>query len=252
MWHTKKGHQFVHPFSLQAYRIIEDQNRSTTRNIVDTAIEHEILENLIEKNKPNMIYYGDEAHFAGLHYLLFTPFRYPPLKRGSRFGNRFERNLFYGSLQLKTAMAEKAFYRFSFIRASQGKLSHHSIKLVAFSVHLKVSKGIDLSKEPFIAFRNQISSPVSYEVSQTLGEDMRKTGIEAFISYSARCPENGKNINVFTPAVFSKKEPLEKTFELWNCYSTQETIEFYSNTPASKSIIFKLENFMIDNTFPTI
>jgi len=45
----------------------------------------------------------------GLDYLLFPPFRYPPLKWGSRFGTEYQRGLFYGSQLLATALAEVAY-----------------------------------------------------------------------------------------------------------------------------------------------
>ena len=51
---------------------------------------------------------------ADSHYLLATPFRYPPLPYGSRFGSRFEPSLFYGARSASTALAESAYYRFVF------------------------------------------------------------------------------------------------------------------------------------------
>ncbi|MCV6615090.1 MAG: RES family NAD+ phosphorylase [Cellvibrionaceae bacterium] len=37
-----------------------------------------------------------------------TPFRYPPLAYGSRFGSTLERGIFYASQELATAFAESA------------------------------------------------------------------------------------------------------------------------------------------------
>ncbi|MDI7027707.1 RES family NAD+ phosphorylase, partial [Pseudomonas aeruginosa] len=64
------------------------------------------LEELLESSKPPV-----PADAEPLHYLLKTPFRYPPLRWGSRFGRRHEPSLFYAALKLETAMAESAYYR---------------------------------------------------------------------------------------------------------------------------------------------
>ncbi|MCC3263614.1 RES family NAD+ phosphorylase, partial [Paenibacillus polymyxa] len=66
-----------------------------------------LLEELIETSKPQL-----PPSTETLHYLLKTPFRYPPLRWGSRFGRRHEPSLFYAALRLETAMAEAAYYRF--------------------------------------------------------------------------------------------------------------------------------------------
>ncbi|NBT42094.1 MAG: RES domain-containing protein, partial [Alphaproteobacteria bacterium] len=57
---------------------------------------------------------------ATLHYLLKTPFRYPPLKWGSRFSGRDLPSLFYGAGMGDTCLAEAAFYRLVFLDSMQG------------------------------------------------------------------------------------------------------------------------------------
>jgi len=223
----------------EAWRIVEDQNRSSTRKMVDTATEHEMLEKLIEESKPKPIFYGDEDAFEGLHYLLSTPFRYPPLKRGTRFGSRHERNLFYTSLDLETAMAEKAFHRLEFLLASKGAIGGKSVNCTAFKVMVSTKNGVDLCEKPFLAFRKQISSRTSYTEPQELGHFLREKKVEAFISYSARSLQNGKNLNIFTPRAFGENKFLEKTFQKFSCYSTKNGVEFYSgNTSINNPVTF--------------
>lgn len=223
IWQLCKGSSHVQALKIQGWRIVEDQIRSSSRSLVDTREEHEILEKLLEKSKP----YGDEAAFKGLHYLLFTPFRYPPLEWGSRFGSRFERNLFYASFELDTAIAEKAFHRFNLLRASEGNVGERSILYTAFKVNFNIKYGIDLSKPPFLEYREQISSPISYLESQSLGKAMRDDGVEACISHSARDKENGKNINVFSPKALGENSELEKTFKFISCRFSKDSVEFY-------------------------
>ncbi len=101
-------------FSLQTVsgrlsRIVESQEEVATHTLVDSADEQTVLEDLIEASKP-----PERPGTHHLHFLLNTPFRYPPLRHGSRFGSRFEPSIFYGSLTLDTTLAECAFYRFVF------------------------------------------------------------------------------------------------------------------------------------------
>ena len=90
-------------------RLIENQEQVATQGLVDTLAEQALLEELLERSKPPRPP-GTER----LHYLLATPFRYPPLRHGSRFGAREDPSLFYGSRQLPGALAEGAYYRFVF------------------------------------------------------------------------------------------------------------------------------------------
>ena len=76
-----------------------------------------LLEELIEDVKP------PPGAPAGLHYLLFTPFRYPPLRHGSRFGTRAERGIWYGSRTRATAFAEKAYYLLLFLEGTAAELT---------------------------------------------------------------------------------------------------------------------------------
>ncbi|WP_158661005.1 hypothetical protein [Thiomicrorhabdus sp. Milos-T2] len=63
--------------------------------IVDSFEEQSLLEALIDNTKPKS---GER------HYLIQTPFRYPPLNHGSRFATRFEPSLFYAGLSLNSAL----------------------------------------------------------------------------------------------------------------------------------------------------
>lgn len=136
---------------------------TATSKLVDSLEEQSILEELIESTKPVLA-----KKLSELHPLLRTPFRYLPLKHGSHFGKRTEHSLWYGSLQLNTAWAEKAFYRFNFLRASQVGYGTVEI-LTVLAVQIKIGKGINLTDHPFCNYTEIISSPISYELRQPLG-----------------------------------------------------------------------------------
>ena len=63
----------------KAWRVVEAQHEASTMKLVDGPEEQRLLEQLLEAAKPPL-----PAAAHGLHYLLATPFRYPPLPGGSR------------------------------------------------------------------------------------------------------------------------------------------------------------------------
>lgn len=253
-WKTLNGIRYLKLIETEAWRIVEDQSKSFTRKMVDSLEEHEILEQLLEESKPKLKLYGDEIALKGLHYLLFTAFRYPPLKSGSRFGKWTERNLFYAALELETAMCEKAYHRLRFLLASEGDIGGKSVNCTAFRINIFSKRAIDLCVEPFAKYRNDISSPLSYQNSQALGSAMRQDGVEFFISYSARSDKNGKNINVFSPNAFSKEQEIEESFKTYSCYFTKKSVEFYPLLSSDNlgTSVFNVEAFYINNEFPLL
>lgn len=253
IWQLCNGNAHKHSLKVEAWRMVEDQTRSSTRSLIDTTKEHEVLENILEKNKPKFTLYGDEAAFKGLHYLLFTPFRYPPLTNGSRFGGQFERNLFYASIDLTTAITEKAFYRLKLLLDGEGNIGNKAIAYTAFKINFNIHSCIDLTKKPFSDYKEQISSPISHKDSQVLGKDLRENDVIACISSSARCKNDGKNVNVFSPKAFGDNREIEKTFKSLSCYQTKQSVEFYFDQKVgSKSIIFNAEDFFVDGKFPLL
>ena len=101
--------------TLDAWRVVESQYVVSTRKLVDSDEEQRLLEELIDGVKPPT---PEGPEFRGLHYLLFTPFRHPPLRYGSRSGTTSERGIWYGSESRHTAFAEVAYYRLLFFEGT--------------------------------------------------------------------------------------------------------------------------------------
>lgn len=201
-------------------RLVESQEQVATSQLVGSLARQAVLESLLEATKPRLRK-GSEA----LHYLLATPFRYPPLKHGSRFGTRSEPSLFYGSLQTRTVLAEAAYYRFVFWHGMAtppaGKLdTQHTL----FGASYRTAHGLQLQAPPLAEHRAVLASPSDYRASQALGTAMRAAGIEAFEFVSARDPEGGLNVALFTPRAFAKKEPVSQ--EAWLCELSGERVRF--------------------------
>ena len=167
-------------------RMVESQEQVATRSLVDDLAEQALLEQMLDQSKPPV-----PDHAKGLDYLLSSPFRYPPLVYGSRFGSRFEPSIFYGALALQPALAESAYYRLVFWQGMtrpppSGRLStEHTL----FSARYASERGVSLHLPPCDEHRDRLASPKSYTETQQLGGEMRAAGIELFIYRSARDPE---------------------------------------------------------------
>lgn len=219
IWDRCEGDQQMTSLQVEPWRIVEAQHILSSRDLVDSAHEHDVLEGLIEESKPSIQ--------AEKNYLIFTPFRYPPLKYGSRFGQVFEPSIWYGSLQVETAFAEVAYYRTLFLQNSAADLGYVELLLTAFQTKLKTEKAIFLTHPPFHDYTIQLSDPDSYEHSQLVGSAMRGAGVQAFVYYSVRTKNDAQNIGVFTPDVFVKKgSQYIHHQQTWNCIANKNSVEF--------------------------
>ena len=245
IWMQCAGDSELRSLRLMPWRVVESQHEVSTRKLVGSAAEQELLETLLEEVKP------PAPRGVRLHYLLFTPFRYPPLRYGSRFAARHERALWYGSEQQRTAFAEVAYYRLLFLEGSRGALEVVTTALTAFTVRMRATRGIDLTAPPFDAYRSVIASPMSYAESQALGTAMREAGVELFRFPSARDTGGGANVAAFTPAVFHAATPQH--FERWHCTATRSVVEFVRGdlTRTRDTHVFAREQFVVEGQLPS-
>jgi hypothetical protein len=224
--------------------VVEDQSRSSTRVLVDSAADHQELEEMLEASKP-----AAPREPRGLSYLLWTPFRYPPLKHGSRFGTKLESGLWYGSDRLETALAETAYYKLLFLEGPAKDLGAIKPRLSAFQASVGTARGADFAGESFAQFRQQISAKDAYAASQRLGADMRADGVEACRYFSARDPGGGTNVVVFTPTAFTKKTP--GPLQTWTCFATRESVEFTrSEVRGPRVHVFSRVDFLVQGKLP--
>jgi hypothetical protein len=214
------GKRNLRPYEGPVWRVVEAQHRNATRRLVDSDAEQELLESLIDRVKPPL---PTGPEFVGLHYLLLTPFRHPPLPHGSRFGTRAERSLFYGSEALQTALAETAYYRLVFLEGSEAALAPITVELTAFRADVKTRAAVDLTRPPFDAHHRVLASRTRYEATQRLGAEMRADGVELVRYPSARDATGEPNVALFSPRALSRKAP--RSPETWRCVATRERVE---------------------------
>lgn len=219
IWTECEGVNFKKNLDLAPWRMVEAQHISSSRDLVESLEEHNLLEDLLENSKPQIA--------NNKHYLIFTPFRYPPLTYGSRFGSIIEPSLWYGSVDIYTALAEVAFYRLKFFEDTLANLEYIETPMTLFKAYICTDHGIDLTVPPFNKYQDKISDPKNYSYSQYLGTEMRKANIEAFIFTSARDKKSGRNVASFTPDVFKVNNThLDNSMQTWRCIASQKVIEF--------------------------
>src|SRR5688500_17982768 len=152
--------------------------------LVDTLEEQALLEQVLDDSKPAVPH-----ECRNLHYLLFTPFRYgAPYPRGSRFRRAgLTPGTFYASLQMKTAVAEIAFWRLLFYAESpETPWPANPAEYTAFSVRFSTGKGLDLTRAPLAADAATWTHPTDYSHCQALADAARAAGVQVLRDPSVR------------------------------------------------------------------
>jgi hypothetical protein len=204
------------------FRLVESQEQVATNSLVRTLAEQALLEDLIESSKPSL-----PPATIGLHYLLATPFRYPPLPYGSRFGSRFEPSLFYAARKAATTLAEGAYYRFVFwsgMSVPPAKPLHTRHTMSKAGIHAE--HALQLQLPPFDEFGAELTHRSAYTATQALGSAMRTAGIAAFEYQSARDPLAGIDVALFTPEALASRTP--HILEEWLCETDGAQVSYYS------------------------
>ena len=244
IWTRSAGSSRIRRLASEPWRIVEAQHRIATRKLVDSDREQIVLEQLLESAKPPL-----SSGRPGLHYLLSTPFRYPPLPQGSRFGTRWEPGIWYGSEALATAFAEVAYYRLVFLDGTDADLEPLETELSAFSVAVVTRHGVDLTAAAFERWRAVLASKTSYAATQPIGAAMRDAGVEAFRFVSARDTGRGVNVGVFTPAAFATPRP--RRLQTWHSIASHAGVEFSKRDYFERtSYRFARDQFLVRGVLP--
>lgn len=223
--------------------MVESQHRISTRKLVDSDAEQQLLEELIDRAKPV------EPESPRLHYLLRTPFRYPPLPYGSRFGDRSDPGIWYGAEDMVSNFAEVAYYRLFFLEGSRALINTVTVELTSFHVRVRTGSALDLTRPPFKSFRSEISAPNSYSASQSLGRDLRRAEILAVRYYSARAKDDGINLAVFSKHAFAQRSPVG--LATWTCTASRARVEFSrKHLMKNERHSFEREQFLVHERLP--
>lgn len=200
----------LRPYERRLWRVVEGQHLVSTRKLVDTNAEQQMLEDLIEATKPAV-----PEDCRGLDYLLSTPFRYRPGYRGSRFRRAGgTQGVFYAAEQPAAAVAEMAFYRLLFFAELPATpWPANPSDYTGFSVAVRTGSALDLTKPPLDAGRSAWRDPVDYGPCQALAEAARAAGADLIRYASVRDPEARASAAVLACAAFAEFYPLD--YQTW-------------------------------------
>ena len=185
------------------WRAVEAQHVVSTMALVDSVAEQTLLESLIEAQKP-----APPASADDLHWLLYTPFRYPPLPGGSRFRAPTDPGMFYGADEIRTCCAELGYWRWRFLMDSPGLGALEGRPQTIFRVAVATTM-VDLRRPPFLRDRRQWTDREDYAPTQAFARVAREAALGAIRYESVRDPDHGGCGAVLTPAAFAEKTPQD-------------------------------------------
>jgi RES domain len=204
------------PYARDLWRVVEAQHTASTMRLADSLEEQAALELILEESKPPL-----PPAVAGLHYLLATPFRYRP-HLGSRFRAAFDAGVWYGAEALRTALAEKSFWRLRFLLDSPGTPDLKPVPHTAFRAAVRTASALDLTLAPLVRERSSWTSRTSYSATQALAVTARAAGMAVIRYESVRDPEHAACAAVLDPAAFGRGRPRSQ--ESWFIAAARERV----------------------------
>jgi len=236
---------FTH-YQQQVCRIVETQEYSGTLSLVDNLDEQSVLELILDDYKPP---YAEGS--KDRHYLISSPFRYPPLQYGSRFGSLHEPSYFYASESIESCLAEAAFYRFlltdgTIVPYTKTITSKHDL----FYVCVLSTTAIDFCKISERTVQEAITHPNSYFASQNIGRHCRDKGATLIRYHSARSEQQGVNVAIDNHSVITSAVPINITPYICELDCQQQKVRF--SAPRTFPVSYTKVQFEVQGEFPNI
>ena len=224
-------------------RLVETQEVAATTYLVDDLDEQYLLEQMLDAVKPR--YRQGTEH---MHYLLKTPFRYPPLKHGSRFGTRLLPGFFYASEDEYATLAEVAYYRFVFLAHMQVAYdkpirSQHMM----FSIEVKTSACTDLCLVDFASMQSQLRSPNDYQLSQAVGHFIHAQADADLIRYYSARTRDGVNVAIINPQSIASNIP--QNCQNCVCLTLSDKVSFSRHDNGLPATFYR-QDFLLDGELP--
>lgn len=214
----------------KVWRMVEAQHIASTMKIVDTLAEQDVLESLLESSKPKC---PDAT--LNLDYLLATPFRYNPLRDGSRFRSIIDPGVFYGAGSERTAAAELGFWRWRFLKDSVELKQLEPVAHTAFNADISTS-AVDLRQPPFDTQQSVWRNPIDYSGTQAFARIVRQANVGGILYQSVRDPGEGSCLALLTPAGFAKPKPLRQ--QTWFLAVSQDGVIWRDNRSRDYAFTF--------------
>ncbi|MFZ3083373.1 RES family NAD+ phosphorylase [Rhodoferax ferrireducens] len=196
------------PWAGAVWRMVEAQHIASTMKIVDNHDEQDLLESLLEGSKP-----APPAGALKLDYLLATPFRYSPLRGGSRFRAITDPGVFYGAESVRTASAELGYWRWKFLKDAVDLEKLEPVAHTAFRADVK-TQVVDLRQAPFSLDAPYWLHPTDYTATQAIAQVARKANLGGIQYQSVRDPNPAWCLALLTPQAFAKSKP-HPLMQIW-------------------------------------
>jgi hypothetical protein len=206
------------------WRAVEAQHRVSTIALVDTLQEQALLEEILESSKPPL-----PPQVEGLHYLLSTPFRYPPPPHGSRFRSPVDPGVFYGADEIRTACAELGYWRWRFLMDCPELDAIDAKPQTVFRTQISTT-AVDLRQPPFATAEVLWTHPTDYTHCQQFASVAREATVGAICYVSVRDPEKGGCVAVLDPRAFTDG-PLE--VQTWLLSVARYKVFWHRDSPIS-------------------
>ena len=191
----------AHAYAHTLWRVVEAQHTASTMRLADSLEEQTVLELILEDSKPPL-----PAAARKLHYLLATPFRYRP-HHGSRFRAPLDAGVWYGAEALRTALAEKSYWRLRFLLDSPATPDLKAVPHSAFRAAVRTGAALDLTRAPLLQDRTQWTQRSRYADTQSLAAVARAADIQIIRYESVRDPEHAACAAVLDPGAFGRGKP---------------------------------------------
>lgn len=200
------------------WRIVEAQHIASTMKIVDSRDEQDLLETLLEGSKPARPTAAD-----ALDYLLATPFRYDPLRGGSRFRSATDPGVFYGAESVRTASAELGYWRWKFLKDAVDLEKLEPVAHTAFRADVSTLV-VDLRNPPFSVDAQVWLHPTDYSATQAFARAAREANVGGITYESVRDPHPAWCAALMTPQAFSEPKPHPAMQTWWLAVHQDEVI----------------------------
>ena len=135
-----------------------------------------------------------------LHYLLFTPFRYPPPPGGSRFRGPNDPGVFYGADDVRTACAELGYWRWRHLLDTPALAAMPARAQTVFRTSVATDT-VDLREPPFVRDRAVVDRSADYAGCQRFAVAAREAGVGAIRYESVRDPRTAAAARCSRPRV---------------------------------------------------
>ena len=211
------------------WRGVEAQHLIATLRLTESAAEHRVLEELLERSKPPL-----PPHAHARHYLLTTPFRYrSPI--ASRFRRAHDPGAWYGAEELRTACAEAGYWRWRFLADCDGLASQALHTTHSFFRAQVRGRCLDLTRAPWSTAQQHWRAPRDYGACQALAVAARAQRV-AWIRYQSARVDAGTCGAVFDAAALtlSRTSPLQT----WVCRTTRGSVRLQRSGAAGESFEF--------------